>query len=521
MIKQLLKKTRILVLIFFLLVSYFAINPQFSTDGVAIKSVDPNSESYNAGIRSPSKDISPTNYERIIEINGEKVSNLKDYSDILKQTLVGETLTIKTNKQVYSLTKESDDIGLVVQDVPSTNIRKGLDLQGGTRVLLKPEVKITDQQRDDLTQVMEYRLNTYGLSDINIRKTNDLLGNKYILVEIAGATKQEVSDLIASQGKFEAKIGNETVFMGGKDDITFVCRNDGTCSGISRCSEDSSGKNVCRFEFVITLTPKAAQKHAEITSKLDVITSETGQQILSKQIDFYLDDKLIDSLNIDPDLKGTPATRIQISGPGYGETQQEAFLNAQQEMNKLQTVLLTGSFPFKLEIVKLDTISPTLGETFVKNTIKVGLLAILAVAIVVFIRYRKYKVAIPMIIASLSEVFIILGFSALAKYNLDVAAIAGIIASVGTGVDDLIIIIDETLSKTASFVSSWKQRLKRAFFIIMAAYFTTFAAMLPLFRAGAGLIRGFALITIIGISIGVFITRPAFAAIVEYITKKE
>ena len=196
-------------------------------------------------------------------------------------------------------------------------------------------------------------------------------------------------------------------------------------------------------------------------------------------------------------------------------------MNAQQQMNKLQTILLTGSFPFKLEVVKLDTISPTLGSSFVDNAIKVGLLSILAVAIVVFIRYRNFKIAIPMIIASLSEVFIILGFSALIKYNLDMAAIAGIIAAVGTGVDDQIVIIDEVLSKSYTFASSWKHRLKKAFFIIMAAYFTTFAAMLPLFRAGAGLIRGFALITIIGISIGVFITRPAFAAMIETLVKKE
>tara|TARA_Y100000310_G_C20137925_1_gene558918 strand:- start:8 stop:583 length:576 start_codon:yes stop_codon:yes gene_type:complete len=190
-------------------------------------------------------------------------------------------------------------------------------------------------------------------------------------------------------------------------------------------------------------------------------------------------------------------------------------------MNKLQTILLTGSFPFQLDIVRLDTISPTLGSSFVTNAIIVGLLAILAVAIVVFIRYKNIKIALPMIIASLSEVVIILGISALIKHNLDMAAIAAIIAAVGTGVDDQIVIIDEVLTKSESFLSSWKQRLKKAFFIIMAAYFTTFAAMLPLFRAGAGLIRGFALITIIGISIGVFITRPAFAAMIENLNKKE
>jgi len=521
MIKKLFKSVRIWILLFFLLISYIAINPEFSPEGVSIKSVDPNSEAYFAGMRSPDQDLAPTNYEIIERINGETITNLEDYTGITSQIQIDESVRIETNDQVYSLIKETETMGLTVTEVAGTNLRKGLELQGGTRVLLQPKEKITNQQRDDLIQVMDSRLNTYGLSDITIRKTNDLLGNKYILVEIAGATKQEVSELIASQGKFEAKIGNDTVFSGGKEDITFVCREDGKCAGVTQCSEVAEGQHQCRFEFVIHLSQKAAENHAEITSGLDIITLESGHQVLSEKIDFYLDDTLIDSLNIDSDLKGSTTTQIQITGPGVGETGQEAILDAQQQMNHLQTVLLTGSFPFELEIVKLDTISPSLGASFINNAIKVGLLAILTVALIIFIRYRNLKIAIPMVIGALSEVVIILGISALMNRNLDMAAIAGIVAAVGTGVDDQIVIIDEIVTKAEAFAISWKQRLKKAFFIIMAAYFTTLVAMLPLLRAGAGLLRGFAFITIIGITIGVFITRPAFAAMIETLMKKE
>jgi preprotein translocase subunit SecD len=48
----------------------------------------------------------------------------------------------------------------------------------------------------------------------------------------------------------------------------------------------------------------------------------------------------------------------------------------------------------------------------------------------------------------------------------------------------------------------------------------TVAAMIPLFWAGAGMLKGFALTTIIGVSIGVFITRPAFSSIVSLIVKE-
>jgi preprotein translocase subunit SecD len=521
MIINIIKKPRVIILILFLVLTLVAINPQFDTEGVVIKAVEKNSEANLAGINPPIADISPTNYEKILRINGEKIINLEEYSNLLINTPLNETIRIESDRSTYTIIKNSENLGLTVQNIPENNIRKGLDLQGGTRVLLKPAEKITDLQRDELISVMEYRLNTYGLSDISIRKSDDLLGNKYILVEIAGATQQEVSELIASQGKFEAKIGNETVFEGGEKDITFVCRNDGTCAGIRDCVETAEGGNYCKFEFQIRLSIDAAKRHAEITRNLEIIQDPTsGQEYLSEKLDFYLDGVQVDSLNIGADLQGAEATQIVISGPGLGSTQPEALQEALSQMNKLQTVLLTGSFPFELEIEKIDTISPVLGSAFINNALLVGLLAILAVVIVVFVRYKNPKIALPMLITSLSEIVLILGFAAVAKYNLDLAAIAGIIAAVGTGIDHQIIIIDEVLAKTTEYSYRWKQKLKRAFTIILAAYFTTLAAMAPLFYAGAGLLRGFALVTIVGVTIGVFLTRPAFAAMIESITQE-
>lgn len=79
-----------------------------------------------------------------------------------------------------------------------------------------------------------------------------------------------------------------------------------------------------------------------------------------------MDDKLVESLSIGVGLKGSDTTQIQISGSGKGETQQEADDDARNSMKKLQTVLITGSLPYKLEIVKLDSSSPVLGKDFTK-----------------------------------------------------------------------------------------------------------------------------------------------------------
>ena len=452
--------------------------------------------------------------EKIIEINGKNIANQEGLSEILETIFPKEKFVLSTDRNEYALLV-SGDPGIKVEKAKKTNIVTGLDLQGGTRVLIKPvsEEEISDKQLDDLASILENRLNVFGLGDVKIRQAGDLEGNNFILVEIAGIGKEEIEELIGKQGVFEAKIGDEVVFEGGKKDIVFVCRDDGSCSGIRNCGSINQNDYSCTFQFQITLSQETAKRHAEITNDLNVNISETGSY-LEKKLDLYLDGNLVDSLFIGADLKGRETTDIAISGPGFGNTEEAATENALKNMNQLQTIMITGSLPVDIEIVKLDSISPFLGQDFVRSMVIVIILAIIAVSAVLFIRYRKIKIVIPVLITILSEIFITLGVAALIKWNLDIVAIAGLVAAVGTGVDDQIIMLDEILRGAKEYIN-WKEKIKRAFFIIFAAYATTVSSMLPLMWVGAGLIRGFAVITIIGVTVGVFITRPAFADIAE------
>jgi preprotein translocase subunit SecD len=118
------------------------------------------------------------------------------------------------------------------------------------------------------------------------------------------------------------------------------------------------------------------------------------------------------------------------------------------------------------------------------------------------------------------EIVSLFGVAALIGWNIDFAAIAGILISVGTGVDHQIIITDETLKGESSQMYDWKKKLKMAFSIIFTSFFTSAAAMVVLYSTGAGLLRGFALTTILGFAIGVFIARPAYAAVIEILLKE-
>jgi preprotein translocase subunit SecD len=474
--------------------------------GVEIKSVEKDSTAYLKGLRSGMV---------VQEINSKIIESQEDYVAAISDAFVtkNETkISIKTDKDTF-IFLANNLTEITVQPLTRTKVKTGLDLSGGTRAIIRPEnFTATQSQIDDLVAITDQRLNAFGLNDVTVRSAKDLEGNNFMIVEIAGATPSDIKELLGQQGKFEAKIANITVFEGEDRDISDVCRNDAKCSGVKECFA-SQGGYACNFAFVVYLKEEAAQKHADVTSELSL--DETGQY-LNESIHFFVDNNEVSSLLIGSSLRGQAATEILIEGSGTGTTREEAIKLAREEMNKLQTILLTGSLPYKLEIVKLDTISPTLGREFEKNIIFLGLIVFCIISLALFVKYRRIKVTLAVILTMFSEAFLTLAIASFIKWNLDASAIAGIIAGLGTGVNDQILIVDETLTgeKTSESI---KQKVKRALFIIVGAFLTIIAAMLPLFWAGAGMLRGFALTTIIGVSVGILITRPAFADIIKKI----
>jgi len=493
---------RLWVLIAVLLISLLAIKPSFDS-GVVVKSVDQDSIVFEQGLKQG---------EKIIAINGQEIETKEDYAQAMNNIFIDDTekrlsITTETNEYIF-LTNQTPQI--TIDNIPKTRIQTGLDLRGGARALVKPDVEVSDSQLQDLVDISRNRFNIYGLSDVKIKGVSDLSGNKFMLIEVAGATPDDLEQLISQQGKFEAKIANQTVFEGGERDVSDVCRNDASCASVTRC-DPIQGGYACNFAFTVYLKEAAARKHADATSNLSL--DETGQY-LSESIYLFVDDKEVDSLLISSSLRGQVTTQISIQGSGSGPTREDAIKDTRAQMNRLQTILLTGSLPYKLKIEKLDIISPILGRDFVSLIFTAVIAAILVVSLLVFIRYRKIKASLALLFTSFSELFIILGVAALIRWNLDLPSIVGILATIGTGVDQQIIILDEASRTT---ILSIKERLKRASGIILAAYLTLVAAMIPLYWAGAGLFKGFALTTIIGVTAGVLITRPAFAEIIRRI----
>ncbi|MDM7934884.1 MAG: hypothetical protein QUS08_05785 [Methanothrix sp.] len=194
-----------------------------------------------------------------------------------------------------------------------------------------------------------------------------------------------------------------------------------------------------------------------------------------------------------------------------------------------------------MEIVGSGQVSAALGKQFKLQMIIAGMIALLAVGLMIYRRYREPRIVLPMVTTSLSEVVMMLGVWALAGWQLDLASLAGIITVIGTGVDQLVIITDELMRGGEATERSIRERaaaaaekaggvrvaatsskvyltrLSRAFTIILGAAATTVMAMMPLLYMGFGALTGFALIIILGVILGVAIARPAYGRIIGYI----
>ncbi|MFH1258145.1 MAG: hypothetical protein ABIG96_04325 [Candidatus Micrarchaeota archaeon] len=219
---------------------------------------------------------------------------------------------------------------------------------------------------------------------------------------------------------------------------------------------------------------------------------------------------------------GIASQSYSITGTAAGQTPDEQKRNALSELKELKSVISGGKLPVSTVIGSAYVVAPQLGEQFLTYSLIGMLVAALAVAIVIFIRYRRPALVVPIVMISALEIFLTTTVTSVFG-TLDLAAVAGIIALIGTGVNDQIIITDEILKKGRAdeeqeiAYRNVKDRIAKAFTIIFAVAGAIIAAMLPLFLSGIVEMMGFALATIIGVLVGIGITRPAFGAIVQEI----
>jgi preprotein translocase subunit SecD len=361
--------------------------------------------------------------------------------------------------------------------------------------------------RDSILLRLEDRLGTGAGVSVSVQ-SNLLTGEDFIVVEVPGERSQDgrVVDIIRTQGEFEIRVVTEPE----NDTQELVTTGENVNRGsVSQPLEDQGRPDSYRVQFELDEEGSEAFRQA-------MIDSGATQNPEPHPPVMYFNGEEVFRGPLNPSL----AQSID-DGTWGGGGLSVTGLN-QTEAQIVSVSLRSGALATPVEVVSSTTISARQGEQFKQYSLVIAFLAVLGVGAAIYSRYRDLRIAIPTVLTGVAEVIALLGFSAVFNFNVDLAYVAGLIAVIGTGVDDLIIIADEVQERGGvESADVYRKRLKRAFIIIGMAATTTIGAMLPLAYLGLGRISGFAIVTIVGVLIGVLVTRPAYGSILrELITEK-
>jgi preprotein translocase subunit SecD len=380
---------------------------------------------------------------------------------------------------------------------------------------------VTRETRAQTVRVIRTKIDEAGLADRTVQSVFSAGdGQYYILVEVPNRNTSSVRSLINARGSVRIDAYHQDD-AGNWTNRTVLQQDDFQRVGIAQRT-DELGPHVP----VQIRSDKAGEFQSDMVDT--GIARETGTACGWPGDPEYqtrtggergpclltiVDGAVVYSAGMSGDLGGSMVAETWASDPQFVLQTRNI-----SEARDLSINLRAGQLPTKLDLSAGTTsfIAPSLAENFKLLALITGIVAVLAVAGVVFLRYGDPRVAAPMVVTALSEVFILLGFASAIGLALDLSHVAGFIAVIGTGVDDLIIIADEVLTEGKVGAGRvFQSRFRKAFWIIGAAAATTVIAMSPLAFLQLGDLRGFAIVTIVGVFIGVLVTRPAYGDILR------
>lgn len=347
----------------------------------------------------------------------------------------------------------------------SNSIKQGLDLQGGTHVVLQavytPELKVDDDAVNRSVKIIERRVNELGLTEPVIQRQ----GKDRIIVELPGV--KDPDKAIAMLGRTALL---EFKDVSGKTVLTGKDLKD------AKAQISQGNQSVVGLEF----SDEGGKKFADLTARN-----------IGKPIAIVLDGEVLTNPVVQEAITGG---RAQISGS-----------RTMEEAEHLAILLRSGSLPVKIEVMENRTVGPTLGQDSKEKSIKAFGIGVIGVFVFMILFYRLS--GIVACIALLLYVMMLLLVMRYLNATLTLPGIAGIILSIGMAVDANVLIFErfkEEIRNGKTLRSAMDAGFNRAFVTIFDSNVTTLMAAVILFYLGTGPIKGFAVTLAIGVILSMF-----------------
>lgn len=422
---------------------------------------------------------------------------------------------------------ESNTVEVTIENVTTDELSSALDAAGYAHGEVRDGV--TETTRAETVRVLQSKINEAGLSGGTVQQVTTATNDHFVLVEVPNRDRQDVIDLVGERGTVQIDIYYPTTQNGSRVYETreaVLTQSDFTSIGTAQEPQAGGGAFV-----PVSVRDEPAPGFQQATVETGVAQpggsrctymEEGGKNSTEPCLLLVVNGEVVNAFGMQASLADSMRSGEWAQAPGFQLSTRNI-----SEAQEIAINLRAGALPAKLDLSGEDGgtssyISPSQGESFKTDSLITGIVAVLAVAGVVFIRYGKPQVALPMIVTGLSEVYVLLGFAAAIGYPLDLSVIAGFIAVIGTGVDDLIIIADEVMAEgSVKSRKVFRSRFRRAFWVIGAAAATTIIAMSPLAVLSLGDLQGFAIFTILGVIVGVLVTRPAYGDILRLLLTED
>ncbi len=412
------------------------------------------------------------------------------------------------------------------------DLARGLDLQGGSQILLEadlpPEVVLDDGSMSTARIIVENRVNSLGVTEPLVQGQ----GGRRIIVELPGIDNPEKAiETLRATGQLEfIRTGDAGVFSGAVVNTTnrpnaVAETQQAIASGLSDVVPLPYPDTVFETVMTGTVLRDAVPSVDDTTGQWQISFELTGEG--SDQFFEYTNSNIgqIMPIVLDGRILATPVINSGIRDVGVISG---SF--SEDEARSLAIQMRYGALPVPLSVVDVRTIGATLGQNSVTKSLLAGQVGLLMVLLFMVVIYR-----LPGLLACLALViYVALNVTVfkLIPVTLTLPGIAGFILSIGMAVDANILIFErlrEELRTGRSVRNAVRSGFNRAWPAIRDGNISTLISCAVLFwfgsSFGASVVKGFALTLAIGVVLSmltaVLITRTLMRSLLSLATGLE
>jgi preprotein translocase subunit SecD len=410
-----------------------------------------------------------------------------------------------------------DLLEIASERLPEYNLTSGAE--GTFTLTMKPEM-LNDVKNKAVTQAIETirnRIDSLGVSEPTIQEHG--LGQYQILVQLPGVDDPaRVKDIMQSTAMLEIR-----QMMGGPfpseqaalQDKGGVLPADAILlpghGAPGAAAGDQAWYLLSRVSAVRGKDLRDAQPSTDQNGQPNVrfqLTGEGGQRFYN-----FTSSHVGDSLAVVLDNKVQEVANIKEAIRDTGEISGGSM--SQQQAKDLSMILRSGALPAGIKYLEERTVGPSLGTDSIRHGVNAAIIGMLAVLIFMLVYYRAAGINAD--IALLLNLIILLGFMGYFEAVLTLPGIAGVILTVGMGVDSNVLIFErirEELRNGKTPPSAVDQGFSHAWITIVDTHVTTIVSAAILFLFGTGPVKGFAVTLTFGLLANlftaVFVSRVIF-----------